>query len=116
MSFPRQQELVVDWHVLAFCAGCAMLTALATAYSPACSRSPRRPAGPFCHSIRGGADAGLPLRRVIVVAEVAAAVLLLTGASLPRSFIALAGTDPGFRPAHVVTLPLSASAAFRDAT
>ncbi|MFN8062378.1 MAG: ABC transporter permease [Vicinamibacterales bacterium] len=117
VSFPRQQELVVDWHVLAFCAGCAMLTALATGVLPSLL-SFSAPAGrTLRHSIRGGADAGLPLRRVIVVAEVAAAVLLLTGASLlVRSFIALAGTDPGFRPAHVVTLPLSASAAFRDAT
>jgi predicted permease len=47
---------------------------------------------------------GQRVRRVLVVAEVALALTLLTGAGLlVRSFAALQGVDPGFRPDNVLT-------------
>src|SRR5580693_3058038 len=47
-------------------------------------------------------------RRVLVVSEVALALVLITGAALLlRSFVGLLATDPGFEPGHVLTLKLS---------
>lgn len=47
-------------------------------------------------------------RRLLVVSEVALALILITGAALlTKSFAGLLGTDPGFEPEGVVTMKLS---------
>ena len=55
-----------------------------------------------------GGRGGLRLRRVLVAGEVALALVLLTVAGLlVRSFAGLAGTDPGFEAAGVITAKVS---------
>ncbi|MFZ0638959.1 MAG: ABC transporter permease, partial [Candidatus Acidiferrales bacterium] len=52
---------------------------------------------------RGGVGAGTRMRDILVVAEVALALVLFSGATLMvRSFINVRNLDPGFRPAHVL--------------
>ncbi|HUI73474.1 MAG TPA: ABC transporter permease [Candidatus Acidoferrum sp.] len=52
---------------------------------------------------RGAIAAGMRLRDVLVVAEVALALVLFSGAALMlRSLINVFDLDPGFRPAHVL--------------
>ncbi|MGH9730153.1 MAG: ADOP family duplicated permease, partial [Candidatus Acidiferrales bacterium] len=53
----------------------------------------------------GAASSGTRMRDVLVVAEVALAVILFSGATLMlRSFINVLDLDPGFRPAHVLAV------------
>ena len=52
---------------------------------------------------RGGVGAGARMRDILVVAEVALALVLFSGATLMvRSFMNVRNLDPGFRPAHVL--------------
>jgi putative ABC transport system permease protein len=53
----------------------------------------------------GSGAAGTRMRDILVVAEVALALVLFSGATLMvRSFINVRDLDPGFRPAHVLAL------------
>ena len=53
----------------------------------------------------GSGAAGTRMRDVLVVAEVALALILFSGATLMvRSFMNVRDLDPGFRPAHVLAL------------
>src|SRR6185312_12935472 len=57
----------------------------------------------------GSADrSGATLRRALVVAEIALALTLLSGAGLLiKSFSKLAAVNPGFNPSHLLTFQLS---------
>ncbi len=55
-----------------------------------------------------GGRGGLWTRRLLVISEVALALVPLTGAALlVKSFSGLVGTDPGFEPDRVLTMKLS---------
>jgi predicted permease len=66
-------------------------------------------------SVSGGA-ATRRIRRALVVAEFALAIVLLVGAGLlVRSWWHVTNMDPGFRPERVLMMELSTPAAFREA-
>jgi predicted permease len=107
---PRLAEVRVDGSVMAFTAVVAVVTGLLFGLLPAAQMartaiaSTLREGGRSGHGSRASARA----RSVLVVAEIALAVMLLAGAGLLiRSFVSLRSVDPGFRPARVVTWKLN---------
>jgi putative ABC transport system permease protein len=90
-------EIGLDWTVLAFEAGVAVLSGLVFGLVPAFSGT--------AENLRGGiAPRGARRwRSALIVAEVAASVVLLAGAGLMiRSLGAVMGVAPGFDPDHVL--------------
>ena len=102
---PRADGIRIDGTVLAFSACATILTGLFFGLAPALQAA-RGPADSLKDSGRGvaGSARGRRLRRTIVIAETALAVVVLVGAGLlVRSFIALAARDAGFSPRNLVT-------------
>jgi putative ABC transport system permease protein len=107
---PRIGDVALDLRVFGFA---AVLTAAASAFFglvpvAAC------PGGALSEGLRsGGRTASASprwerLRRLLVVSEVAMAVVLLAAAGLlARSFARLTAVDPGFRAENVVVLPIT---------
>ncbi|HEV2196206.1 MAG TPA: ABC transporter permease [Candidatus Acidoferrum sp.] len=111
---PRLTDAHIDWRVLVFTGGLAILTGLLSGLAPALQSS--RTAA--TETLRSGGRAGtLPLSRRLrsglVVAEIAFAVLLVTAAGLLiRSFWALSHVNPGFRSEHIFTARISPNQSF----
>jgi len=102
---PRADGIRIDATVLAFSGLATLLTGVFFGLAPAVQAG-RGPADSLKESGRGvaGSSRGRRLRRGIVIAETALAVIVLVGAGLlVRSFLALAGRDAGFTPNNLVT-------------
>ena len=102
---PRLADAHIDWRVLAFTAGLAILTGLLFGLAPALHSS-RAALVESLKSASRGASASISqnLRSGLAIAEVAFAVLLVIAAGLLiRSFVALSHVDPGFRPERILT-------------
>jgi len=98
---PRAGDVRLDLGVLAFAVGVTLLTGLVAGLWPALRASSPRLAGALREGARGssGGAASHRGRAALVGAEVALAVVLVTGAGLMlRSFERLTSVDPGFRP------------------
>ncbi len=99
--------VTMDWSVLAFGLAVSTLTGLIFGLIPAWKASRPQLADTMKQEGRT-ATAGLAghgFRRVLVVAEMALALVLLAGAGLLiRGFSQLRAVDPGFNPAHVVSI------------
>jgi len=106
--------LSMDWRVLGFTAGIAVLTCLLFGLVPALRATRVAPASVIRSSGRG-LTAGrekLSLRRLLVVAQVAMSLVLLAGALLfVRSLQKLLAIDPGFRPEGIVAVSVDYRAA-----
>src|SRR3989442_1567946 len=99
----------LDAAVLAFTTGLALLTGVAFGIAPALAVSnPNVTEGLKSGSGQTGTPAHRArLRESLVVAELAAALVLLIGAGLlTRRLLELLAIDPGFRPDHVVGVRL----------
>jgi predicted permease len=111
---PRLAQARLDWPVLAFALGLTVLSGLVFGLAPAFRSASRLPHEALKEGGRSGSRAGSRdrLRNVLVVGEIALALVLLTGAGLLiRSAIALNGVDPGFDPGGVVAGRVSLPAA-----
>ena len=106
---PRVTEIALDLRVLTAAAGLSLLTGLLFGLVPALQLSKPDLTNALKDGARGSAGAGRQrMRALLVVAEVALAVILLVGASLfIGSFIALMRIDPGFNPERVLTVQIS---------
>ncbi len=103
-SLPRIAGVEFDLRVLAFASGASLLAAAATGLVPALQAR----CGVLADALKSGArQAGGPrnrLRGALVTAEVALAVILLTGAGLMlQSVWRLMNLDPGFRRDRLLT-------------
>ena len=108
-GLPRLQEVVVDGQVLAFALGVSVITGILFGVVPALHAARSDIAQMLRESVRGSSRGGSHrTRRVLVVAEMSLAVVLLVGAGLlMHSFIRLINVDPGFNPDRVVAFNLS---------
>ena len=108
LKIPRVQDIAIDGRVLAFTAAISAVTGILFGLVPAIQSS-RADLQPVLKE--GGRDSRVAtgwLRRVLVVGEVAASVVLVAAALLlARSFARLLDVDAGFNPAHVLTMRTS---------
>lgn len=109
-SMPRVEGIAVNGPVLAVAAGLLALTALLAGLLPALSVS-RRDLGAAMRAISRGGSGGAAQTRVrglLVLAQVAAAVMLTVGAGLLiRTFTEVRQIDPGFRAEGALGLHLA---------
>ena len=101
---PRIAEVGVDGRVLAFAAALSLATGILFGLVPAIHAARDR----FTPALKQGGrgqmgDGGGRARRVLIVAELALALILLVGGGLLlRTFLALQRADLGFNPDNVV--------------
>jgi putative ABC transport system permease protein len=114
-TLPRLPEVSIDTTVLAFTAGLSILTALLFGLLPALQGARVE----LQETLKEGGRANTAgatrsrLRQIMVVTQVALAVVLVIGAGLMmRSFQRLLNIDPGFDTRGVLTMRLSAPAAY----
>jgi len=108
-NLPRLEEIGLDAPALAWAAGVSLLAGALVGLSPAVAALRGLGNGlEGGRSVAGGMGVG-PVRRALVVADFALAILLLAGASLLlRSWMNVNGIAPGFRPERVLTMEISA--------
>ncbi len=105
--------VTADWRVLAFTALVSVATCVLSGVVPALNAS----RADLSEALKGGSRLGIGFRdtqarALLVLVEVAVAVVLLTGAGLLiRTFVALRSVNPGFDPRHVLTMRVSLSGA-----
>jgi putative ABC transport system permease protein len=115
---PRLADVQMDWRVLAFTGGLAVLTGLIFGLAPALHISRAALTESLKSTGRGaGLSVSQRLRGGLAVAEIAFAVLLVIGAGLLiRSFWALSHVNPGFQAEHILTARVTPDESFcRDA-
>jgi putative ABC transport system permease protein len=102
---PRLADAHIDWRVLVFTGGLAILTGFLFGLAPALHSSRAALAESLNSAGRGaGVSISQRLRSGLAIAEVAFAVLLVIAAGLlTRSFLALSHVDPGFRAERLLT-------------
>jgi putative ABC transport system permease protein len=103
------ESVTMDASVLAFTTVVALLTGILFGGVPALQAARTMPREPLNEGSRGGSGTAQHkrARNSFVVAEVALALILLTGAGLlMRSLMKLMAVDPGFDPRNVLTASL----------
>ncbi len=102
-KIPRTGEVQLDLGVLAFTFGLSLVTGLIFGLAPALQATRRPLRESVNESGRGIIGPHERIRGALVTAEVALAVVLLTGAGLlVRSFLRMRSVNPGFRPANIL--------------
>jgi predicted permease len=106
-NFALSIDLVIDWRVMAFSVGLAVLTGLASGLGPALAATRVELAATLNRDRTGGAPR-LRARSIFVVAQVALSVLLVVCALLlTRSIRHATQIAPGFRVAGVEVIGLN---------
>ena len=109
VNIPRLETIRIDGGVLLATFGFSILTGLLTGIAPAWRNSEPRLYEWIKDGMRGSLNPGRRrISSVLVVAEVALAVVLLVGGGLMlKSFVQLLRVDPGFEPNQVLRLDLA---------
>jgi putative ABC transport system permease protein len=109
-DIPRAVQVGLDWRVLGFTAGVSLLTGLVFGLFPALHASKTD----LTESLKEGGRSGSSgarrnlMRSVLVVSELAIAIVLLVGAGLLiQSLRRLQNVDSGFQPKNVLTFNVS---------
>lgn len=105
---PRLAEIRIDGRAVAFASALALTTSVAFGLGPAIRASGVDVGKMLSSAARGGTSRRhRRVRDVLVVSQVAVAMVLLVGAGLMlRSLLELIGVDPGFTAENVVAVPL----------
>jgi predicted permease len=111
-GLPRMENIGVDGWVLAFTLGVSLLTGIVFGLVPALQVSVTDLHETLKEGSRGSSAGHRRLRNLLVVSEVAAALVLLAGAGLMlRTIWSLGGINPGFDPNQVLTFSMGLSPA-----
>ena len=113
-TLPKQNPIVLDWHVLVFTAGLSLLSVLFFGILPALGVRNREMRERLTEGGRGMTTGRRRnrIRSALVTAEIALALVLLAGAGLMiRTLLNLNHTDAGFAPDNLLTMRLPLSGA-----
>lgn len=105
-NLPRVNEISLSWQVVVFALGISVLTGIVCALAPAFAAIRTNVNRNLKEGGRTGSAGGghSRLRSILVVAEIAVALVLLTASGLLlRSFDKMRQVDLGFKPEHVTT-------------
>jgi predicted permease len=107
-GMPYLKEAAVDRHLLGFTLAASVFTGIFFSFAPALHALRRSLSGPLKEGGRvSGASGGEWLRRLLVVVEVALALVLLVGAALMlQSLNRLLAVELGFRRENLLTMVL----------
>lgn len=114
-NLPRLNEIGLDLHVLGWAMAITILAGVLVGLPPAIAtlRRDLRPSGEEGGRSVSGGSGIRRVRRALVVADFALAIILLAGAGLlVRSWWAVNSIDAGFRPERVLVMGLSSPVAF----
>ena len=108
-NLPRAAGIGIDGGALGFALALSIVTGVVFGAAPAWLATGHRLNETLKEGSRGSTEGGRRwFRQGLVVAEVALALLLLTGAGLlVRSYRNLSGVDPGFDPSNATVVSLS---------
>ena len=109
-SLPRLQTIELDLPTLGVTFGLSVITGLLFGLAPVLQTRKWNWQESLKESTRGSSSGRgrVNARRLLVVAEVALALMLLVGGGLMvRSFARLRAVDPGFAPDHLLTMTIS---------
>jgi predicted permease len=107
-ALPRAQEIGLDSRVLLFTLAISIIAGIFFGLAPAFKMSPLTLHDSLKEGGRGISGSRHRLQGIFVVAEMAMALVLLSGAGLMiRSLTRLWNVDPGFNPQNVLTVGVS---------
>ena len=109
-TIPRLEEASLNLPVLFFCLALCVAAALVFGLVPALQASGLNLHDALKEGSRGAAENAVRqrARAILVVGEVAIALVLLTGAGLlAKSFLRTLSVDPGFESRNVMTFPIT---------
>ena len=114
-NLARLNEVSLDLRVLACALAISLLAGILVGLAPAMTtiRRDLRPSGEESGRSVSGGTSSRRIRRALVVAEFALAIVLLAGAGLlVRSWWFVTNIDPGFRPERVLVMQVSSPTTF----
>jgi predicted permease len=117
-NLPRLNEISLDLRVLGWALAISVIAGILVGLSPAIAtlRRDLRPSGEEGGRNVSGGTAIRRIRRALVVADFALAIVLLAAAGLlVRSWWNVTNMDPGFRPERVLMMELSTPPAMNSA-
>jgi putative ABC transport system permease protein len=115
-DIPRLDNVALDSRVLLFTLALSLLTGIVFGLAPAVNASKTNLTESLKEGTRGSTEGRhrARTRNILVTAAIALSLVLLTGAGLLlRSFIQLAGINPGFDYENVAVLNVPARAAYK---
>ena len=119
-GIPFWMRFAIDWQVLVFTVGVAVVTAFVFGLVPALQSAKPDLVNTLRDSGGRGASASKArqrLRSSLVVAEISLSVILLVGAALLiRSFMGMQAVKPGFDPTNLLTMRVTLSGPQYDST
>jgi putative ABC transport system permease protein len=108
LHIPRLAELRIDWRVVSATAGACVFAALACGIAPVLRANVPQLRASLAEGTRSTTGPGRRTAGLLVISEVALALILLVGAGLMlKSFARLTGVEPGFDAHNVLTVPLA---------
>jgi predicted permease len=114
-NLPRLNEVSLDLRVLGLALAMSLLAGILVGLAPAITAMRRdlRPSGEEGGRSVSGGTSSRRIRRALVAAEFALAIVLLVGAGLfVRSWWYVNNIDPGFRPERVLVMEITAPPTF----